>query len=368
MRKIGISQAEIDSTKIIEDNDDFLVVPAIIAREGVFKHQEGMVYYPADELKKAAWTADGAWIVAEQHPDTLIVMNPEDIKGHVEKPFFCDKINGVWGHLRFDKKRNDPTFIADVKAGKRKDVSWGYFYDEDLTPGEWKGQHYDSARRNFLVDHVAAGVPLGRCHSPYCGIAVDQLIRKPAADPWEETEDNIRSGHRDASDTCRTDTLSEEQGIKAIICKYGDKWEYQSYLFAKAKGWTMEKAKTWFAEHKQGADAEWDTEYINNLPDSCFAVIESGGEKDGEGKTTPRSLRHLPYKNGEGNLDADHVRNALARLPQTDLSAELKAEAKRKLCAAAKELKIESEVCNITAADCLDPYKEIERARRLLES
>lgn len=61
-------------------------------------------------------------------------------------------------------------------------------------------------------------------------------------------------------------------------------------------------------------EAEWDTEYINNLPDDCFAYIEAGGQKDEQGKTTPRSLRHLPYKNAQGNLDADHVRNALSRL------------------------------------------------------
>jgi hypothetical protein len=74
-------------------------------------------------------------------------------------------------------------------------------------------------------------------------------------------------------------------------------------------------------------EAEWDTEYINNLPDECFAYIESGGEKDSEGKTTPRSLRHLPFKNAEGNLDADHVRNALARLDQTATSASAEAQA-----------------------------------------
>ena len=99
---------------------------------------------------------------------------------------------------------------------------------------------------------------------------------------------------------------------------------------------------------KRTQEAEWDIEYINNLPDDAFAYIEPGGEKDEQGKTVPRSLRHLPYKNAQDNLDADHVRNALARLDQTDLSAEGKAEAKSKLCAAAKELDIASEVCGLT--------------------
>jgi len=254
MRKIGIAQAEVDATKILEDSDEFLVVPATIAREGVFRHPEGMIYYPAEELKKATWTAEGAWIVPSQHPDTVIVGSPKDIIGRVEKPFFCDKINGINANLRFDKKRAEADFIADIRSGKRKDVSWGYFYDEDRTPGEWNGQHYDSRRFDFLVDHVAAGVPIGRCRWPYCGLAVDSVIRRVAADPWEETEEYIRSGHKESSDTCRTIDISEEEGIKAVYCKYGDEWEIQSYLFSRAKGWTVEKAKAWFEEHK-GSDA-----------------------------------------------------------------------------------------------------------------
>ena len=60
----------------------------------------------------------------------------------------------------------------------------------------------------------------------------------------------------------------------------------------------------------------WTTKYINNLPDSSFAWIAPGGKKDSEGKTTPRSLRHLPYKDSTGKVDAAHTRNALARLGQ----------------------------------------------------
>jgi hypothetical protein len=73
----------------------------------------------------------------------------------------------------------------------------------------------------------------------------------------------------------------------------------------------------------------------NNLPDSDFAYIEPGGEKDEEGKTTPRSLRHLPIN------DAAHVRNALARLNQTDIPAEAKAQALKKIKSKAKELGLE---------------------------
>jgi len=73
------------------------------------------------------------------------------------------------------------------------------------------------------------------------------------------------------------------------------------------------------------------TQDINDLPDDAFAFIAPGGTKDKSGKTTPRSLRHLPVH------DAAHTRNALARLPQSALSDEDKAKAKGKIDAAAKK-------------------------------
>jgi hypothetical protein len=82
--------------------------------------------------------------------------------------------------------------------------------------------------------------------------------------------------------------------------------------------------------------ADWDTAYINDLPDSAFAYIKPGGDKDEGGKTVPRSLRFLPYRNAAGGVDLPHLRNALARLPQTSLSPEEKQEAQAVLDRAAK--------------------------------
>lgn len=77
--------------------------------------------------------------------------------------------------------------------------------------------------------------------------------------------------------------------------------------------------------------AEWTTAQVNDLPDSSFAYIAPGGKKDGEGKTTPRSLRHLPYKDKDGKPDLPHVRNALARLSKTQIPESAKPGIKKKL-------------------------------------
>jgi len=74
--------------------------------------------------------------------------------------------------------------------------------------------------------------------------------------PWEEDNNFIRSGHRSQDefqpDTFRTITLSEENGISAVIGKPKGKHttEVLSYLFDKNKGWTLNKAKAWFQEQQ----------------------------------------------------------------------------------------------------------------------
>lgn len=76
--------------------------------------------------------------------------------------------------------------------------------------------------------------------------------------------------------------------------------------------------------------AVWSAAYVNNLPDSAFLHIEPGGKKDSEGKTTPRSLRHFPVKDADGNVDLAHLRNALARIPQSNLPQSVKDACTRK--------------------------------------
>jgi hypothetical protein len=73
----------------------------------------------------------------------------------------------------------------------------------------------------------------------------------------------------------------------------------------------------------------------NDLPDSDFAYIEPGGKKDDKGKTVPRSLRHFPIP------DAAHIRNALARLPQSKLPSSVKAKILKKIKEKAKNFDIE---------------------------
>jgi len=72
-------------------------------------------------------------------------------------------------------------------------------------------------------------------------------------------------------------------------------------------------------EEEDVEKATWSAAFINDLPDSSFFLIEGGGKKDKDGKTEPRSLRHLPYKDASGKVDLPHLRNAIARAAQVKL-------------------------------------------------
>lgn len=114
---------------------------------------------------------------------------------------------------------------------------------------------------------------------------------------------------------------------------------------------------------------EWDAKYINDLPDGCFAYIKSGGEKDEDGKTTPRALRYLPYRDKDGKIDLPHLRNALSRLAQTKLTPEEQVKARKVLIAAAKEAEVGdyTELPGVTETE----WKEVEmneaKLREILE-
>lgn len=59
-------------------------------------------------------------------------------------------------------------------------------------------------------------------------------------------------------------------------------------------------------------------EYVDNLPDSAFAVIKSGGTKDSEGKTAPRSLRMLPHHDDAGEIVNEDCKSLVESSDLTD--------------------------------------------------
>jgi hypothetical protein len=291
MRTIRVSQAEFDAKKIVETDEELVVKDVILTRESILPFADGKGYRSAQELKAAAWTLEGAWIVALGHIDTVFVTDPKDIQGKVENVRFCDKINGILGDAHLSKAKSEKDFIDGVKNGKYKDVSVAYFSEDVFTPGKFGDEPYDFVQQKFMFGHVAAGVAEGRCPSPFCGMSVDSLLRIHK-DP-EVTENYVRIRVRDpdlfVDGSFRTIVLNADQGIHAIIGKLksdpSGSTVIQNYMFEIAKGWTMEKAQAWVSQHKDQMDQEQ-------------------GEREKQHEEAVRRCSRTPikFKEGKGSL------------------------------------------------------------------
>lgn len=104
--------------------------------------------------------------------------------------------------------------------------------------------------------------------------------------------------------------------------------------------------------------AEWNTKLINDLPDSSFALVESGGTKDKEGKTVPRTLRNLPYKDASGKIDPPHLVNGMARVTHTNLSTALQKQAHDVLIRGYKQVGMEHPPCSVPGCKGYSPSKK----------
>jgi hypothetical protein len=103
--------------------------------------------------------------------------------------------------------------------------------------------------------------------------------------------------------------------------------------------------------------AKWTTEYMNDLPDSAFALIVDG-EKDKEGKTVPRTSRNLPHHDSSGRVDLPHLRNAMARVTHTSLSGDQQKQAHDHLLRHYKELGMEHPPCSVPGCRGYSPARK----------
>ena len=178
MRMYALKSVEAGKFEIRED-DETLTVPAVITKEGVYDYDGMLVYEPAEEIGEAALTAQNAWIV-ENHPAEVILTKAEDIKGTVAKAVF--ERDRIKADLTFYKDRCSPQYLADIKKGRVKSVSIGFFFDCVPQAGEFNGKHYDYVMRGIFIDHVAVGSWMGRCSYPLCGIGIDGKLK--GANPY----------------------------------------------------------------------------------------------------------------------------------------------------------------------------------------
>ncbi|MCJ7767859.1 DUF2213 domain-containing protein [Candidatus Bathyarchaeota archaeon] len=260
MTKIGYDNMQVDSLQVIEDSRCCLKVNAVITKEGVHQYPDGRAFKSRMELLKATHTARNAKITILDHPDSLVVMSQKQMHGIVEKPFFDrDRIRAV---LNFDKSTCPPDFLDKVRKSQLKDVSIGFYYQPDMTPGKWNDSNYDYVMRDIVIDHVAAGVVKGRCSFPDCGIGVDTMMKRIALDPFGEYADfaDCVAKNQDKADPeayCATIKRSIEGaqqirgGEKGLSSTKPTEWE-DFLKDRKAQGYSEQQAKDYWDAYVAG--------------------------------------------------------------------------------------------------------------------
>jgi len=199
-------QVAIDASKIEEYQHDVLgpvtvFKDVVIAREIVHGYQDGNAYKPAAELEAAYWTAEGNWAIASGHPDTAVIMDRDQMQGRTVNVRFSKSLNdpktkrpnnrGVVADLEVFNNKVPPEVLADMKSGKRHDVSIGFFFNKDETPGvieedghPLRGAAYDYMQTKIAINHTAFALEAGRCPMPFCGVGADEIAKHIAGDPF----------------------------------------------------------------------------------------------------------------------------------------------------------------------------------------
>lgn len=187
-RKIGFDTVTLDD-KILVDDDNHLVMPAIIASEIVQQYEDGWAYKPANEIEKMAKIAADIGAIPVkilEHPGAAtnyLLVKQSDVYGRAENFQFAKNLadpktgrpmrRGIRADIRWFKDRVPEKVLTQIRNAELRDVSIGFTFDHDYTRGEWNGANYDYIQRNIFLNHLAAPIAKGRCPGPVCGIGYD---------------------------------------------------------------------------------------------------------------------------------------------------------------------------------------------------
>ncbi|QCE35649.1 DUF2213 domain-containing protein [Acetobacteraceae bacterium] len=139
---------------------------------GLDKEKIYNLYRHPDELKKGADTFNGIPLLKEHLPVNASSPPTNSVVGSVgssatfSDPYLTNSLS-VW----------DEEAIKKIKDNSQRELSCGYDYDADMTPGKTPtGDKYDGVMRNIRGNHVAL-VPEGRAGKDV--LVQDEALRKP---------------------------------------------------------------------------------------------------------------------------------------------------------------------------------------------
>ena len=115
-----------------------------------------LLYRDAAELEAAARTYINKPLMA----DHIAVSAEQPYKHYVAGA--VSNVRFSFPYLKADIAVWNAEDIAKIQSGEKEEISCGYKYRADMTPGEFEGQKYDGVMRELACNHIAL-VDAGRC-------------------------------------------------------------------------------------------------------------------------------------------------------------------------------------------------------------
>ena len=139
---------------------DYVVVPVIMAVEGVHNGSAGPMFYPANELRSSSENWAGVPVTV-QHPKDeegqyiMAINAPEFIIGHIQESIWDGKLRAeAW--IDIEKANTISTDIMTIiRSNGQLEVSTGLLSEDEIIKGDWKGEAYEAIVRNITPDHLA---------------------------------------------------------------------------------------------------------------------------------------------------------------------------------------------------------------------
>lgn len=163
-----------------------------------------MGYRPGEELRRAAPTTNRLPIQLRHHEESA------------EHPARDTRIGSMGSDGRYAAPylQNSLVFtdaegIAEIESGEARELSLGYMYDPDFTPGTFAGVPYDFVMRNIRANHLAL-VPRGRAGRD-CMVADADINTKP-----NEADMAKRPVGRDEDPAVERQEVEAAQGVKDL--------------------------------------------------------------------------------------------------------------------------------------------------------
>lgn len=104
-----------------------------------------------EELRASLPTFKGLQLLMRHIPVASTSPEKESTIGSIGTEITMDEDGRVWSSLRvFDQDG-----IDYIESGELQELSAGYAYEADMTPGTWNGEQYDGIMRNIHGNHVA---------------------------------------------------------------------------------------------------------------------------------------------------------------------------------------------------------------------